>query len=315
VKVVALAGGVGGAKLADGLARLLAPDDLTIVVNNGDDFEHLGLKICPDLDTVCYTLGGLGNPVTGWGRVGETWNAFEGIKKLGGPGWFQLGDKDLSTHLERTRRLRDGDSLSQVTSDFCRAWDIQARVLPMTDDLVATWVKTVEMGLLPFQEYFVKYGCQPCVTGFEFKGAKESKPAPGVLDAIYAADAIVVCPSNPMVSIGPILAISEVYDALLTKKFILAVSPIINGKAVKGPAAKMFDELGVNPSASEVARQYREWVHGIFIDHSDLELEEEISALGMFVEVEDIMMRSVEDRIRLADVVLKRCQAGSGGLQ
>jgi LPPG:FO 2-phospho-L-lactate transferase len=308
LKVVALAGGVGGAKLADGLARILAPEDLTIVVNTGDDFEHLGLKICPDLDTVCYTLAGLGNPLTGWGREGESWNAFEGVKKLGGPGWFQLGDKDISTHLERTRRLRVGAALSLVTGDFCRAWGIKGQVLPMTDDLVATWVNTIELGLLPFQEYFVKYACQPQVIGFEFKGAIGSRPAPGVLDALQQADIVVVCPSNPMVSIGPILAIEAIYSALRKKKCVMAISPIINGKAIKGPAAKMYTELGVQPSAYEVARQYQEWVHGIFIDGMDAELKSAILLLGMEVYVEDILMRSVEDRIRLADLVLARCR-------
>lgn len=309
MKIVALAGGVGGAKLADGLARILAPEDLTVIVNTGDDFEHLGLKICPDLDTVCYTLAELGNPVTGWGRLGESWNAFEGIKNLGGPVWFQLGDKDIATHLERTRRLKDRIPLSQITADFCRCWGIRARVLPMTDDLVATWVKTVEFGLLPFQEYFVKHACQPRVLGFDFMGAKDSKPAPGVLEAIQRADAVIVCPSNPMVSISPILAIPGIYTGLMEKNCVLAVSPIINGKAVKGPAAKMYGELGVDPSAYEVARQYKDWVHGLFIDQSDAELGQLISPLGMQVYIEDIMMRSVEDRIRLADLVLKTCQA------
>ena len=206
LKIVALAGGVGGAKLAHGLAQVLPPDDLTVIVNTGDDFEHYGLYICPDLDTVCYTLAGLANLETGWGRMSETWNVIENAEKLGGPTWFRLGDRDLGTHLERTRRLKDGQTLSQVTNDFCKAWGIQHTVVPISDQPVRTIVKTEE-GDLPFQEYFVHRRCEPRVTGFRFEGVEQAQPAPKAREAIQSADAIVICPSNPWVSIDPILRV------------------------------------------------------------------------------------------------------------
>ncbi len=210
LKVVALAGGVGGAKFADGLAQCLPPQNLTVIVNTGDDFEHLGLYICPDLDTVCYTLAGKANPGTGWGRSGETWSALETISDLGGPGWFHLGDHDIGLHLERTRRLRLGESLSQVTRQVCQAWGIAPQVLPVTDERMPTSVFTIEQGELPFQDYFVRQRCQPQVTGFKFNHSESAHPAPGVLAAIAQADLIVICPSNPWVSIGPILAVPGV---------------------------------------------------------------------------------------------------------
>ena len=196
LKIVALAGGVGGARLADGLAQSLPSDQLTVIVNTGDDFEYLGLKICPDLDTVCYTLAGLANPATGWGRSEESWQALEVIGALGGPTWFRLGDRDLGLHLERTRRLRQGQPLSQVTRHFCQALGIGPLVLPMTDDAMPTWVYTKE-GELPFQEYFVHRQCRPHVTGFRFEGADRARPAPGVLDALERADVVVICPPTP----------------------------------------------------------------------------------------------------------------------
>src|SRR5512142_2552416 len=209
--IVAFAGGVGGAKLADGLARCLPPENLTVIVNTGDDFEHWGLKICPDLDTVCYTLAGLANPETGWGRVQETWNAIENAVKLGGPDWFNLGDRDLGTHLERTRRLQEGQRLSQITKEFCKAWGVEHTVLPMSDQPVKTIVET-EAGDLAFQEYFVHRRCEPRVKGFRFEGVEEAEPAPGAREALQAADAILICPSNPWVSIDPIL---HVFSPLL----------------------------------------------------------------------------------------------------
>jgi LPPG:FO 2-phospho-L-lactate transferase len=184
MKIVALAGGVGGAKLADGLAQLLSPDDLTVVVNTGDDFEHLGLSICPDVDTVCYTLAGLANPDTGWGRQAETFQALENIKKLGGPDWFRIGDIDLATHLERTRRLQEGQSLSQITQHFCQVWGVRHLVLPMSNQPIRTIVDTLDNGELPFQEYFVHRNCEPRVRGFRFAGIELAEPAPGILKSI-----------------------------------------------------------------------------------------------------------------------------------
>src|SRR4030043_152811 len=223
LNVVALAGGVGGAKLADGLAQIMPPERLTIIVNTGDDFTHLGLWISPDLDTVCYTLAGMANPETGWGRINETWNVFESLKKLGMPDWFQLGDADLATHIVRSMWLMEGRPLSQITHDFCQLWDICVNVLPMSDDHVHTRVYTEE-GDLEFQEYFVHYKCDPIVRGFKFVGVDKSNPAPGVLEAIEKCDVVILCPSNPWVSIDPILAIPGIRKAF-QNHLTLAVSP------------------------------------------------------------------------------------------
>ena len=303
LKIVALAGGVGGAKLADGLAGCLPPEALTVVVNSGDDFEHLGLYICPDLDTVCYTLGGLANPETGWGRMDETWHALESLAALGGPGWFRLGDRDLGTHLERTRRLHAGETLSQVTRHFCRLWGIPYTVLPATDDIVPTRVYT-EAGEMSFQEYFVHHQCQPKVTGFRFQGAEQAYPAPGVLAALQAADLVVLCPSNPWVSIDPILAIPGIKNAAASRP-VLAVSPIIGGQAVKGPAAKMYRELGIEPSALSVARHYGSLLTGIVIDRVDEGEKAAIQALGVEVLATDTLMKGRSDRLRLAAEVIQ----------
>lgn len=303
MKVVALAGGVGGAKLVDGLAARLSPDQLSVVVNIGDDFEHLGLYICPDLDTVCYTLAGIANPETGWGRADETWNAFYTLVSLGGPDWFHLGDRDLGTHLERTRRLRAGEPLSQVTRDFCAAWGVRPTVLPASDQRVPTLVYTEE-GVLPFQEYFVHRACQPRVTGFRFEGAAQARPAPEVLSAILAADLVILCPSNPWVSIDPILAIPGIRQALAERP-ILAVTPIIGGKTVKGPAAKMYAELGIHPSALAVARHYGSLLHGFVLDVVDEEQYELLRSLGLQVLVTDTLMRDRADRLRLAGEVIE----------
>lgn len=295
MKITALAGGVGGAKLAHGLAQTLPPEDLTIIVNTGDDFEHLGLSICPDLDTVCYTLAGLANPETGWGRVNETWNTITNIEKLGGPNWFRLGDQDIATHLERTRRLKGGEPLSQITKDFCKAWGIQSTILPMTDAPVRTIVDSDE-GELAFQEYFVHRQCGPKVKGFRFDGVDVAEPAFGVREAVESADAIVICPSNPWVSVDPILRVIP-----LPKKKIVAVSPIIGGKTVKGPAAKMYAELGIEPSALAVAEHYRDFLSGFVLDNVDAHLSDKIRTRTLAT---DTLMNSLTDRARLAMDVL-----------
>ena len=300
MKIVALAGGVGGAKLAHGFAQILPPENLTVIVNTGDDFEHLGLYICPDLDTVCYTLGGLANPETGWGRVNESWNTIVNIEKLGGPSWFRLGDQDIATHLERTRRLKSGQTLSQVAHDFCSVWGIKHTVLPMTDEPVHTIVNTVEYGELSFQDYFVRLHCEPKVKGFRFDGVEQAKPAPGVLEAIEAADAVVICPSNPWVSIQPILAVAGIKSAL-EAKFVIAVSPIIGGQTVKGPAAKMYQEFGITPSALAVAEHYRGLLKGFVMDRVDSDLAEKINVQTL---VTNTLMSSLTDRAHLADDVL-----------
>ena len=298
MKIVALAGGVGGAKLAQGLAQTLPPEDLTIIVNTGDDFEHLGLSISPDLDTVCYTLAGLANNETGWGRAGETWNTISNIEKLGGPAWFRLGDQDFATHLERTRRLKEGQSLSQITSEFCKVWGIQVTVLPMSDSPVRTMVDSDE-GELAFQEYFVHRLCAPKVKGFRFDGVEVGEPTVGAKEAIEAADAVVICPSNPWVSVDPILQIIKKIN-----KPVIAVSPIIGGKTVKGPAAKMYSELGIEPSALAVAKHYRNMLTGYVLDNIDLSMEKDVKKLNVKTHVTDTLMNNLTDRTRLAEDVL-----------
>jgi LPPG:FO 2-phospho-L-lactate transferase len=302
---------------------------LTVIVNTGDDFEHYGLYICPDLDTVCYTLAGSANPDTGWGRAGETWQTIENAKKLGGPGWFNLGDQDLGTHLERTRRLREGHTLSQITHDFCKAWGIRQTVLPMSDQPVRTLVETEE-GELAFQEYFVKRRCEPKVKGFRFEGVEIAEAAPGALEAIAAADAVVICPSNPWVSIDPILRVLALtpapFDSPSTParcalpgrassgqrlravplpggegKVVVAVSPIIGGRTVKGPAAKMYAELGIQPSALAVAQHYRGLLSGFVLDNLDEDLAEKIDIPTLTT---DTLMDSLTKRTRLATDVL-----------
>ena len=302
MKVVALAGGVGGAKLVDGLARVLPSEHLTVIVNTGDDFEHVGLTICPDLDTVVYTLAGVANPQTGWGRAGETWSFLETLGELGGPTWFRLGDKDLALHVERTRKLRSGWTLSEFTQYVCERFDIGVRVLPMSDDPVRTIVATQE-GELPFQEYFVAKRCEPIVRGFRFQGVELAKPAPAVAEALSSADAIVFCPSNPWVSLDPILAIPGIQPAIQTKT-VVGVSPIIGGRAIKGPADKMYRELGITPSALAVAEHYHQILTGFVCDQEDHLLAEEIRQLGLRILVSNTVMRGVEDRRQLAQEIV-----------
>lgn len=303
LKVVALAGGVGGARLAVGLSRALTPGRLTVIVNTGDDFEHFGLYICPDLDTVCYSLAGRANPATGWGRAGETWLALETIGELGGPTWFRLGDHDLGLHLERTRRLKSGVSLSQFTQRVCQAWGITTAVLPMCNEAVPTSVYTIEEGILPFQEYFVRRQCQPRVNGFLFNNIERASPAPGVLDALETCDLVVICPSNPWVSVDPILAVPGIRAALMDKR-VVAVSPIIGGQAVKGPAAKMYLELGIEPSAQAVARHYQGLLSGFILDETDQALAEAIVNSGVRPLVARTLMRSAVESEHLARQVL-----------
>lgn len=304
-RIVALAGGVGGAKLADGISRWDEQLELTVVVNTGDDFSLFGLWISPDLDTVCYNLAGLEHPEKGWGRDQESWVAWKAVQDLGGPDWFHLGDQDLATHLERTRRLEEGQTLSQITADFCKAWGVKASVLPMSDDRVPTLVDT-EKGELSFQEYFVKLGCEPAVNGFRFQEVDSSRPAPGVLESINDADLVVICPSNPWVSIDPILAVPGIRPAL-EKKPVLAVSPLIGGEAVKGPAAKMYREMGIEPSAGAVAAHYGDLLDGLIIDERDRDLAPEIVSArdgSLALLSTDIWMNTRADRLRVAEQVM-----------
>ncbi|MGD2058685.1 MAG: 2-phospho-L-lactate transferase [Anaerolineales bacterium] len=303
MKVTALAGGVGGAKLAHGLDRVLPAGALTVIVNTGDDFEYLGLKISPDVNTVTYTLAGLADPGRGWGRADETWNCLDTLGRLGGPTWFQLGDRDLALHLERTRRLNQGERLSSITRDVCESFGVLSRVLPMSDDPVATVVLSDD-GELAFQTYFVALRCEPEVRGFRFVGIESAEPAPGVLEALDEADLVVFCPSNPWVSLDPILGVGRISE-VLQQKLVVGVSPIVAGSALKGPAARMFKQLGFEASAASVAEHYQDYLDGFVIDQADLELESVVQDFGMQVCVTQTVMRDNEDRKNLAETVLE----------
>ena len=301
--IVALSGGVGGAKLALGLSRVMRPEELVVVVNTGDDFEHLGLSISPDIDTVTYTLSGLANRELGWGRHDETWSFMETMESLGGDTWFRLGDRDIALHVERTRRLHKGETLSAVTADLCRRLGIQSRVIPMSDDPVRTRLRTAE-GWLDFQEYFVHRRCEPVVHELLFQGAGAARAHPEFLAALTnpALQAIVICPSNPFISVEPILAIPGVRQALIDSPApIIAVSPIIAGQAVKGPTAKMMTELGMDPSAGTVAQRYRDLLDGYVIDHADMS---EVVSIDARVTLAQTLMRTMEDREALARTVI-----------
>ncbi len=271
--ILALAGGVGGAKLAAGLARVLGRE-LTVVVNTGDDFEHLGLHICPDLDTVMYTLAGLNNRETGWGLAGETWSFMSMMERLGGETWFRLGDHDLAVHVERTRRMASGERLSSITASLCERLGIASRILPMSDDPVRTLVQS-DQGELGFQHYFVRLRCEPVLKSLRFEGAERAAPSALLLSALEepGLQGIVFCPSNPYLSIAPILALPGIEQRLRHRRVpAVAVSPIIAGQALKGPAAKIMRELGRTPDALEVARGYRGLIDGFVLDEQDAAL-------------------------------------------
>lgn len=308
--VLALSGGVGGAKLALGLADVLPPGQLHVVANTADDFRHLGLHISPDIDTLLYTLSDSANKNLGWGLEGETWNAMDALQRLGGDTWFRLGDKDLATHLWRTTLLERGESLSQITDFLARQLGIASRVHPMCEGLVQTTVRS-QGRELPFQHYFVKERCEPVVTGFSFEGIGNARPNANVMALLResALAAIVVCPSNPFVSIDPILQIPDFWPALRDHAApIVLVSPIVAGLAIKGPTAKMMVELGMPVTALAVARHYCERYPGLIdcfvIDESDATLADEIAALGVRVAVGSTVMSSRADKQRLARFVL-----------
>jgi LPPG:FO 2-phospho-L-lactate transferase len=301
--VLALSGGVGGAKLALGLYRILPPDTLTVVANTGDDFEHLGLSISPDLDTLLYTLSGQSNAELGWGRQGETWTFMAALEKLGGESWFRLGDGDLATHVERTRRIAAGEGLSAITDDFRRRFGIAARLLPMSDDPVRTRLET-DRGLLDFQDYFVRLRCAPRVRRLEFPGSESARPHPDFLAALSDPElrAVVICPSNPFISIDPILSIPGVRDALrLCQAPVVAVSPIIDGKAVKGPTAKMMAELGLPVDAASVGQHYQDFLDVYIVDEIDRDFAINLCLPICFTST---LMNSLEDREALARIVL-----------
>ena len=302
-RVVALSGGIGGAKLALGLDLVLDAGSLTVVGNTGDDFEHLGLHISPDLDTLLYTLAGLDDPVRGWGRRDETWTFLDALEALGGPAWFRLGDGDLATHVERTRRLSAGEPLSAILDDFRRRLGVRSRLLPMSDDPVRTRLRTSD-GWLDFQDYFVRRRCEPVVHELEFAGAAQASPQPQLLEALKDPElrAVVVCPSNPLVSIEPMLALPGLRSALAACRApVIAVSPIIGGKAVKGPTARMMRELGLEPSAVAVARRYHDLLRGYVADTVDAS---EVAALDLPVMTTTTLMATRADRCNLARAVL-----------
>jgi LPPG:FO 2-phospho-L-lactate transferase len=307
--VLALSGGIGGAKLALGLYRVLPPGALTVVANTGDDFEHLGLAISPDVDTLLYTLAGLDNPELGWGRRDETWTFMKALGSLGGETWFNLGDGDLATHVERTRRLSAGESLSEITGDFRRRLGISARLLPMSDDRVRTRLLTAA-GWLDFQHYFVRQRCTPAVREIAFAGADEARPQQEFLAALSDRNlrAVVICPSNPFISVDPILALPGVREALRACAApVVAVSPIIGGKAVKGPTAKMMAELGLPVDAGAVARHYGDILDLYVADETDAD---EVRDLGLPVAFTRTLMLSFADREALARAVLDAAARG-----
>lgn len=304
LKITALAGGVGGAKLADGISRLLAPEPTTIIVNTGDDLELFGLNISPDLDTVCYTLAGLANPETGWGRKDETWHVFKSLSTLGAPDWFRLGDRDLALHMERTRQYKEGFTLTEITRELCSFLGIKDHVLPMTDQSVKTIVRTRDGRLLPFQEYFVRERCNPEVIGFDFIGIDKAFPSKKVDSAVDDADLVVICPSNPWVSIDPIISLPGIRQ-LLKKKVVVAISPIIGGKTIKGPAAKMFSELGISPNVTAVVDHYCDFLNGIILDSTDHAESSGLFDRGIIPLVTNTIMNSIADRIELAKETIK----------
>jgi LPPG:FO 2-phospho-L-lactate transferase len=300
--VVAISGGIGGAKLALGLYRVLPAPELTVIVNCGDDFDHLGLRICPDIDTTLYTLAGLANTELGWGRQDETWTFMDTLGALGGPTWFRLGDRDLALHVERTRRLAAGEPLSSFIADVAHRLGITARIVPMSDDPVRTRVRTPE-GELAFQDYFVRLRCAPRVTAITFDGAESARPAAAAAAALGARpDAIILCPSNPYLSVDPILAMPGMRGLLRAAGApVIAVSPLVAGDAVKGPTAKIMRELSVPVSPAAIARHYAPLIDGFVLDRRDASAA---GGLDCPVKVTDTLMQSLEDREHLAREVL-----------
>ena len=306
-----LSGGVGGAKLVLGLSRILNNEDFMTIVNTGDDFVHLGLKICPDIDTIIYTLAELVDQERGWGLKDETWNFLDKTKLLGGEGWFNLGDKDLATHVHRTQRLAKGEDLDSITKNLASSFGVEANLVPMTNDPVSTVVETAK-GDLAFQHYFVRDRCVPTVKGFRFEGIKSSVINPLIQEYARANDksAVLLAPSNPFVSIDPILNVPTMTDELIGMQGPkIAISPIINSKAIKGPAAKMMQELGVPSTSIEIANHYKGLIDAIVIDHADAPLSEKIEDMGIKVFITNTVMHSLNEKITLANECLNFIEA------
>jgi len=304
-QTIVLSGGVGGAKLVLGMSHIVAPEQLTVVTNTGDDFDHYGLRICPDTDTALYTLSGLSDQQKGWGRAGESWRFMQTLQELGGDSWFNLGDTDLALHVLRTQALANGQTLTQVTQSLAKTMGIELTLLPMTNDRVATQVMTTT-GLLDFQHYFVREQCTPEVTGFSFRGLADARINPQLVQCLEDQPAaIIIAPSNPYVSIDPILKLPTLVPKLQHRQTpIVAVSPIVGGNAIKGPAAKMMLELGLDVSALAVAEHYKGVIHGLVIDQQDQQYTSAIEALGIEVRVAPTIMHDLNSRIDLAQICL-----------
>jgi len=303
--IVALAGGVGAARFLQGLVRVVPEKEVTVIVNTGDDIELYGLHISPDLDIIMYTLAGIVNEETGWGIQEDTFHFLEMLPKYGQETWFKLGDKDLATHICRTNLIKSGLPLSEVTSRLCKSLGLKVRILPMTNDKFETKIVT-DKGVIHFQEYLVKRGAQDKVINVIFEGAEKAQPAPEVVDSILEADAVIVCPSNPIVSIGTILSVKNVKSALKeTKAKIVAISPIVGGRPIKGPADRLMQGLGLEVSAFSVANFYRDFLDVFIIDYADQTERNRIKRLGLNVIVANTIMKSLEDKIQLAKVVLR----------
>ena len=307
---MALAGGVGAARFLTGLIKLVDEEELTVVVNTGDDIELYGLHISPDIDIVTYTLAGIVDEEKGWGIKGDTFHCLRMLGKYGYETWFNLGDRDLATHIHRTYLLRNGLKLAEVTAEICRALGLKVRILPMTDDKFETRIITRE-GSMHFQEYLVKRGARDEVLGVEFVGVEDAKPAPGVIHSILNAEGVIVCPSNPIVSIGTILSVKGIREALRqTRARKVAITPIISGAPIKGPADKLMKGLGLEVSAYSVANLYKDFLDIFILDTADLMEKARIEKLGLRVRVTNTIMKSLEDKIRLASVVLEEIRRG-----
>ena len=310
LQVTALAGGIGASKLLLGLASVMPPEDITIIANTGDDIELFGLRISPDIDTVTYTLAGVINEDTGWGLKGDTFECLRWLSRYDEASWFNLGDRDLATHIFRTNQLRSGRSLSEVTDGVRRSLGVRSNILPMTDAYTPTRVVTDE-GEMHFQEYFVRRRCEPRVRAIRFANIESAEPAPGVVSAILETDAVIICPSNPFISIGPILAVPGVRQALReTQATVVAITPIIGGKALKGPAADMLRDLGHEVSAKGVAGLYDDFIDKFLFDEVDSEAEPVIRSLDIETSVANTVMNTVEDKQRLARQVLALARRG-----
>lgn len=303
LRICALAGGVGGAKLVNGLSRILPAEDLSVIVNTGDDFEYFGFTICPDIDTVIYNLAGINDPITGWGLANDTAHVIEGLTALGHSPWFRLGDRDIATHIERTRLLRAGETLSQVTLKLAHAYGIRIHIIPMADTPVPTQVITKDGQTLPFQEYFVKFQSKPEISRLISKNAETAALPKPARERLEACDLVIICPSNPYLSIDPILSIPGARQ-LLTNKTVVAVSPLIGGKTIKGPAAKIMVEFGIQPCAINIARHYAELISGFVLDNQDEQEQDAISRCGIIPLVTNILMPDLNSQRKLAQSVL-----------